>query len=55
MIPAFADIGTGSALANGVEAEALNQALEVAVILADRRGRAKPLGTFGFRGDGDEH
>lgn len=47
LIPAFADIGTGSTFADRVEVEVGHQLFEFAVVLADRRGGAEPLRTGG--------
>ena len=55
MIPALADVGAGGAFADRVQAEALHEALEIAVIVAARRGRAQPGRAVELGGDGNQH
>ena len=54
-IPALSHVRAGRAFANGVQTEAADKLLQVAIVSAGRGGRAQPLGTFGRGGDGNQH
>src|ERR1039457_3555288 len=54
VIPAFADVGAGRALADGVQAQALDEPLQVAIVLANGRGRTQPRRAFDLRGNGNQ-
>ena len=47
VVPAFAHVGAGGAFADGVQAEAVDQRFQIAIVLADGRGGAQPGGTGG--------
>jgi len=47
VVPALADVGAVSALANGVELERAGQLLEGVVVFADRGACLEPLGLGG--------
>ena len=46
-VPAIADVGAGGGFADGVEAEAGDEALETAVVVADGGGGAEPFWALG--------
>ena len=54
-IPAFANVWTRRALTNGMQFKTGNQLLQFAIILADRRGSAKPFWALGLRRNCYQH
>ena len=54
-IPALAGVGAGGAFADGVQFQVVDQAFQLAIILAGGRGGAEPGGAGGLGVDGDEH
>jgi len=55
VIPALADIGAGGGFADGVQLEALHQAFEIAVVVANRSRGFEPSRPFGLGIDGNQH
>ena len=55
LVPTFADIRTGGALADGVQAKPLDQVLQLAVVVAHRGRGFEPIRAAGFGFDGNQH